>query len=206
MRTFPLCGPGGTRSNSASLALLAGDQCVRAPRRHDAISSKPLRKRVGDPPRSYETTDANAVRAQQAELDKLPFVEVLTQVVVHTVVDRQVISRKEVREVQGSVFRIGEIRRVHRLFQGAHEILGQAVVNRILIAHGHAAATLIVERNPQSHQLGEARTQRAALRQRTRNALMASAACGRCDKISWTARLVPRPGSTWSSRLNSGLG
>ena len=75
------------------------------------------------------------------------------QFLVDGVVNRKVVGGEQVGECQRSTFGGGQVRRVGWTLQGTHRVLGEPVVDGALVANGHAASALVVERDAQPDQL-----------------------------------------------------
>ena len=118
---------------------------------------------------------------------KLVFGEMAAQLVVDTVVDRQVVGREEVGEGKRGLFGVRQVRGVGRVFQRTHGVFGDAVVDGAVIADRHAASALVVEREAQPDELDEPGRKRS----------------GRAERRVECAEVLPRPspvGRHWPPR------
>src|SRR5262245_18488888 len=84
------------------------------------------------------------------------------------VVDRQMIRRATIRELDRRTFRRREIGCLLGFFERTDQRLRETVSNRILVSDCHAAAALIVECDPQANELDHPVRQRAMHLERTR--------------------------------------
>jgi hypothetical protein len=67
------------------------------------------------------------------------------------------------RSAERGALGVGEVVGVGRTLERAHDVFGDAVVDRLRVADRHAAAALVVERDAQADQLDQPARQRAAV-------------------------------------------
>ena len=80
--------------------------------------------------------------------------------------DREVVGGEQVGVGDRRALGVRQVRRLLGLLERADELLGQPVGDAVAVAHGHAAAALVVERDADAHELDEPVWKRGAFAQR----------------------------------------
>src|SRR5215216_4851340 len=114
--------PTSASSKSTCPGKSANRDRLAAPRSGELALVEPRRELLDHVPRCTESPEADAERAVAAEFDDLLLGEVLAQVVVDRVVDREVIGREELAVADRRALGLAEVRRFVGLLERADEI------------------------------------------------------------------------------------
>ena len=121
-----------------------------------AVAPEVLRQVVDHVQGGAEAPEPDEERHVHAQLHDLGLAEVLAQAGERLVRDRKVVRRHQVAERDRRSLGAAQVVRLLRPLERAYEPLGDAVVERLLVADRHAAAALVPEGDAEPDELDEA--------------------------------------------------
>ena len=129
-----------------------------------AVSSRKRAGQVVDHgPGCGQATDADVERAVEPDLDELALGEVLPEIVVDRVVDREVVGREQIGVAERGAFGGREVFRLLGSFERADEVLADTVAHGVGVPDRHATPALVVERDPEPDQFDQPPRERPAV-------------------------------------------
>ena len=97
-----------------------------------------------------------------AQFHNLRLAKVFAQAVIELFINRQMVGGETFAIFNGNLLGLCQVLGFHRLFKRTDQVFRDTVIQRIRIADSHTATALVVEGNPQAHQLYQTFWQLAA--------------------------------------------